>query len=70
MKATAQSNVRVFLLVIVALVCFACGPKQDYSGNNELAKTQSSGAQAPAAAESGKGATAHAGLMVPTQRHP
>ena len=56
-------------LVAVAACCIACGAKQDYSGDNELAKSQASNGQA-ATTGATKGASAHAAMMVPQQRHP
>jgi hypothetical protein len=58
----------LFALFVVSS-CIACGAKEDYSGDNELAKSVASGTQPPANA-SGKGVAGHAALMVPQQKHP
>jgi len=68
MKVALEPMLKLLLVPLVISACLACGEKQDYSGDNELAKTQTTSGKA--AVTAAKGASVHAALMVPQQRHP
>jgi hypothetical protein len=68
MTPTTQRWIKGLLLLATIWACVACGAKEDYSGNNELAKTQGPSGQAATAAP--KGASVHAALMVPQRNRP